>query len=116
MQNQYFSLNSSKHSLLKASLFSIFALNCSMLTINPCLATNFDMNDGSSTQSPANIYSSAGTGAGQNGITNTGYTNVKFSDFGFTPNPYPGGDTTNPADLLPINQQFTTTTGLPINS
>jgi hypothetical protein len=110
MQNQYLSLNNSKRLVLIASLSILLALT-GLLGGGALADTNFDTSD---------TYSSAGTGIGQaNGQTgpNIGNTNVSFSDFGnFTRNPYPGGDTSNPADLLPINQQNTTTTGLPINS
>jgi hypothetical protein len=106
MQNQYLSLNNSKRLVLIASLSILLALT-GLLGGGALADTNFDTS-GIDYQGQANA--SAGTGIGQaNGQTgpNIGNTNVSFSDFGFTQ---------NPPDLLPIKQQYTTTTGLPINS
>ncbi len=128
-------ISSTSPLFLKVGLLAVVAINCTLICTNPCLALSFDMNDDTSSQSAANSSSqnatnasaqnsgsgvnvnlSGGTGIGQNGA-DKGNTNVTFSDFGdFTHNSYPGGEAKNPADLLPINQQNVTSTGLPINS
>lgn len=85
---------------------------------NPCLATNFDMNESTSTASNAApaaavgiINRSGGTGQGLNGNISNGNTNLSFSDFGYSNDSNPRSkDGSNPADLLPISQQNTVTT------
>ncbi len=125
MQNQYFSLKSSRYPLfLRVSLSAVYALNFSLLTMNPCLAASYDMSDssssstnssaaGSSSSIPGsvNVNLSGGTGVGLNGATNKGNTNLTFSDFGVVPDSDPrSNDARNPADLLPISHQNTVTT------
>lgn len=108
MKNPYLISGRGIRSYSRASFVSVLVLiSISLISQPKAESLNFDMTD----------LNGAGTGTGMGQAPGTGNTNVPFAEFGnYTPNPYPGGNPAAPADLYPVRQQYTTSTGLPINS
>jgi hypothetical protein len=102
MQKSYTTQNRSPAALIKASISFCLAISAFPTA---CLATNYDLSDGAQVQAG----NAAGTGLGLNGATNKGNTNVQFQDFGWSADGFSpsSGDTSRPADLLPVNHQNT---------